>query len=261
MPESCYLINCTYVEVKVDPGDAEAGIWAKSLLVRLNSPQLRKICMCSFRLGVRIFMVAHWHLECLHWRLVSFRACFRSLHLFSLRSNSSPPLPGKLHYYYSGWVSHSDTVSMEFSLFILTVSFFETTWYSPWLVLLSSALVWTDAAFFSQTHHCTSVLGGVVPWHYPTESQALLIAQGLSGVSGWLFSPDIIISRVETVTRGWAQGGRVGVSYPQFQNNICGCQAPKEVFFFFFFPHNGFRGSSSIVSSDFHNTREDRRWC
>lgn len=116
-----YLINCTYLEVKVDPRDAEAGIWAKSLLVRLNSPQLRKICMCSFRLGVRIFMVAHWHLECLHWRLVSFRACFRSLHLFSLRNNSSPPFPGKLHYYYSGWVSRCDTVSIEFSLFILTV--------------------------------------------------------------------------------------------------------------------------------------------
>lgn len=85
---SC-LINCTYLEVKEDPRDSRAGIWAKSLLMHLNPPQLRKICMCGVRLGVHIFMVTHWHLECLHWQLVSFRACFYSLQLFSLCNVSS----------------------------------------------------------------------------------------------------------------------------------------------------------------------------
>lgn len=88
-PESCYSVNGTYPEVKEDPRDSGAGIWAKSLLVCLNSPRLRKICKCSFRPGVHIFTVAYWHLECLHWRLVSFRACFHSLHPFSLCHSSS----------------------------------------------------------------------------------------------------------------------------------------------------------------------------
>lgn len=65
-----------------------AGIWATSLLVHTNLPQLRKICICSFKLGVHIFLGDFWHLECLHRRLVSFSDCFHSLHLFPLFNNS-----------------------------------------------------------------------------------------------------------------------------------------------------------------------------
>lgn len=54
---------------------------------------------------------------------------------------------------------------------------------------------------------------------------------GLSGVSTRLFSPDIIIARVETVTtRGHPEGGKTGVSYPWLLNNICNCPGLEGAF-------------------------------
>lgn len=110
--------------------------------------------------------------------------------------------------------------SIEFSILILTVkSLKEPDIYCQVMHVFGQTqrVETTTQTLFLST--------GVTPWHYPTERQALLIARGLSGVSAWLFSPDIIIARVKTVTRGWAERRREGMSFPQFQNNICDCGA------------------------------------
>lgn len=163
------------------------------------------------------------------------------------------PFPWNLHYYSRG-VSCFHIVSIE-SYFNSELSLKQPDISLSGLPLVhtSSGLSLTEQSGNYNTNSSLYLSTGVAPWHYPIEGQALLIARGLSGVSAWLFSPDIIIARVETVTRGRTERGRVGVSYPQFQNNICDRRAPEEGFFF---PHNCFRESSFIMSSDFHNARE-----
>lgn len=143
------------------------------------------------------------------------------LSLFFLSTSSLPVLKA-LYFSMKSTLSFllSFMFSIEFSILILTENF-QTTWYFS---------VWSNALMLELTHQpglsIFSRRGNfytdsslylskrVAPWHYPTEQQALLIAPGLSGVSAWLFSPDIIIARVETVTRGWTETGRGGVSYP-----------------------------------------------
>lgn len=188
---------------------------------------------------MHIFPGAFWHLECLHWRLVSFWACFPSLHLFSLCDGSllfheiCIIIPAEFYVFDRVFHSHFNS---EVS---------QTTWHL--LSSLSLTHVFGQTQRVETTTQTLFLSTGVAPWHYPTKRQALLIARGLSGVSAWLFTPDIIIARVKTVTRGWAEREREGASSPQFQNNICDCGASERLQ----------REQLHHVHMSTHNSRDD----
>lgn len=210
-----------------------AGIWDKLLS---RTPQLRKTRMCSFRPGVHIF----WHLGCLHWRSVFLLSLFFSLPpspryglSFSMKSPSLLP-PSVVLFY------------RVFPLLVSTGNSSQTTLS----LSLSSTNTCSGRVYHSHnagwkvqhnTRHLASRHGVERPDIIPTECRALLIACGdCQGYLQGLFRPDLIITRADTVTRGWA--GREGVSLPTVLGQHLWLWSPRGrfLFFCFFFPHNGF---------------------
>lgn len=169
-----------------------------------NSPPLRKICLCGFRLCVCVFS------RLLSDTLNVYTAGWSPTpQLVSFPSISSPcvtPFPSFFHKYSN--VKPAE-FSAEFPLFVSWATSFTQPDTSMSSQKVSHAHLDRSTQWFypsppgvettTQTHHSYSQGSG--PDIIPQSAQALLIACGLSGVSALLFSLDTIVAKVETVTR------------------------------------------------------------
>lgn len=192
-----------------------AGIRATSLLVHTNLPQLRKICICSFKPGMHIFLGDFWHLW-VFTQTVGFL-----LRLFPLPS-SLPPVKQFLCEFLSfpdTWCCFAPCVPEICIIFLSEQHVFTHVLCSS---LTVNPLKRSDPSLSSLSLTCldrhwaalslTRQSGTLIQTHTTvclSRGHALTLSHweagiinslGLSGVSAWLFSPDIIIARVETVT-------------------------------------------------------------
>lgn len=186
---------------------------------------------------MHIFPGAFWHLECLHWRLVSFWACFPSLHLFSLCDASllfheiCIIIPAEFYVFDRVFHSHFNS---EVS---------QTTWH----LLSSHARVWTDTASGNYNTNPVPLNGGRALTLSHRAPGIINNPRIVRGICMAIFTRHNYCQR-EDCNQGMSREGEGRRACPPHSFRTTSVTVE---------PLNSFRESSFIMSTYFHNTRDD----